>query len=118
MPVNQELSEFMGLLLPKQLDNCLRLQALLQGTSRSAMTRKILQETMENNDWDEQNLVARYSQHLYSQWYLRYREATPFPEYLEQTKSKLVLKHKLPKSIIEAIIRECEEEQKRQSPNK
>jgi len=118
MPSNQELSEFMGILLPKQLDNCLRLQALLQGTSRSAMTRKILQETMENNDWDEQNLIARYSQHLYSQWYLRYREATPFSYYLENIKSELKQKHKLPKSIIEAIIRECEEEQKRQSQSK
>lgn len=118
MATNPNLSEFMGVLLSKPLDNCLRLQSLLQGHSRGKLVRNIVQQYVEDNDWTEENLIERYALHLYNQWYLRYRETQPFNTYIDDSKKDLKLRHKLPENLIKAIIKECEEQQKKLSPTK
>jgi len=109
---------FVGILIPEELDNCLRLQSLSQGRSMSKLVRLIVEQYAKDNDWTEAVLIERYADYLYSIWYLRYRETKEFSMYLKERKITLSENGKIPKKLVLAIIKECGEQKKKQSTSK
>jgi hypothetical protein len=104
-------TEYIGFLETEEMNECLMLQALLQGTGKSAIIRDIIHEVAVNNGWTVDTLTTRYAKHLHSQWDLRYRDRIPdFKDYLDKEKEHLENEQKLPKQLIKTIIKKCEEQ--------
>ena len=111
-------TEFIGILVPEELDNCVRLQTLLQGKSKSRIVRSIIEQYADDNDWTEASLVKRYADYLHSLWHLRYRETKEFSVYLEETQIELLKSGKISVTLVIEIIKECDEQRKNQLGNK
>lgn len=108
-PEENKLTQFVGFLVPKTIDNCLWLQCALQGSSKGAVVRTVLEKYMEENNWTEESLLVRYAQYTHSIWYLRYRDAKTFEKYLETVRGKLAKQYKFPEPLIDTIITTCNE---------
>lgn len=100
---------FIGVLMPDEMDNCLRLMALLQGTSKSTLVRNIVQQNMSDNGWTEPNLIERYAITVYSQWDLRYKETQSFKSYLTRIEGQLKKKKAVSEDLLGEIIKKCKE---------
>ena len=109
---------FVGILLPEELNNCLRLQSLLQGKSKSKIVRKIVERYVEDNDWTEPRLIKRYADYLLSLWHLRYRETKEFSIYIKEREITLTESVGIPSKLVLAIIKECKEQKEKQSASK
>lgn len=101
---------FIGFLLPESVDDCLRLQAIMQEVAKGALIRNILMEHIDNNNWTVDNLIDRYARHLYSQWDLRWRDKYDFNSFIAEAKKNLRTKSKLPEKLIKPIIEQCKEQ--------
>ncbi|MBN2570511.1 MAG: hypothetical protein JXA68_00165 [Ignavibacteriales bacterium] len=110
--MTKELTNFVGILLPKELDNILRVQAVLQDTSFSALLRDILQKHAKERDWNSDGLIKKSAIYFSSEWNVRFSDTITFNEYLQRTKYTLEKKYKLPKHLVDNIIQECKEQQK------
>lgn len=103
-------SEFVGLMLPKEVEVCVRLQSLLQGVKKSATIRKIIIKNLDDNGLTVAVLTERYATHLYTQWDLRYKDDSPFEQYIQDQKKYLLDVAKLPSELVDSIILECREQ--------
>lgn len=101
---------FIGILVPDDMDNCLRLMALLQDVSKSTLVRNLLQTHMEENDWTEPNLIERYAIAVHSQWVLRYKEIKPFKTYLKGIEDQLRQKKAVSEDLLKLILKKCREQ--------
>ena len=108
--------EFVGFYVSETVNDCLRLQSLLQDLGRvGVLARKILLDYAIENNWTVDDLVDRYAKVLYGQWDLRYKESTPFKDYLSNARVVMEERNKLPKRLIIAISTRCEELHQNQS---
>ena len=105
-----EENKFVGIIMPRAIDDCLRIQSLLLGTGKSSLIRKIVAQHAGDNNWTLDSLLDRYATHLYSQWDLRWQDTVPFRDYLNQQRIDLDKKHKLPNRLIKSIAEKCEEQ--------
>lgn len=106
---------FIGVFVSEEIDNSLRLVALLQGISKSALIRDIIQDKAEDNGWTEESLVERYADITYLNWSLKYRDTQTFHEYLSIIKIKLEVESNLPINIQAKIMKKCKDLNQNQS---
>ena len=102
-------SEFMGILLTKETDNCLRLQSLLQGVSRGELTRNIIDKYVAENGLTTSVLIDRYSEYIYTEWRLRYKERYEFQEFVDKHYISVMEKQGQPRLLINGIVKRCKE---------
>ena len=108
-------SEFIGLLVPKETDNCLRLLSAIEDKGQGAVIRDILVEHFDHKyrQWSTDTLVDQLAQQLYSRWYSIYRDKKNLDAYLQGAKENLEIRHKLSKKLIIQISQKCKELQKK-----
>ena len=111
-------TEFVGLMVSVETEVCIRLQSLIQGISKSAVVRNILQDHIQDAGHTVENLTQRYARYLYSQWELRYKEMTSFKKYMEETEQTLLNVEHLNPDLIISILAECRELQRSHLANK
>ena len=93
----------LGLKLPEALDNCLRLQSLIQGRGKSDLVRDIIQQYAEDNNWSEVEMLERFARYLYNQWDLRFRDKMTIEEYVHKRDMNV------PEPLLLVIISKCNE---------
>lgn len=103
-------TKFVGVMLSEAVEDCFRLQALLESDTKSALMRSVLVQHANDNGWTVEKLVERYALHLYSQWNLRWKDKIDFRAYISQSNINLSTKHKLPARLVKQIISLCEEQ--------
>jgi hypothetical protein len=106
-------SEFIGFLVPKETDHCLRLLSAIEDKGKGAVLREILSTYLDHKGWDPHALVGILAQQLYSRWYTIYRDKKNLDAYLQGVKENLENRHKLPKKLITKIAQRCKELQKK-----
>ena len=111
-------TEFIGLMVLMETEVCIRLQSLIQGISKSAVVRNLIQEHIDNNKLTIESLSQRYARYLYSQWELRYKELVDFEKYMKETEQTLLTVEKLYPELVDLILAECREQQRSHSANK
>lgn len=100
---------FVGALVPESTDNALRLYALMQGTSKSDLIRKIFGDFIEENNLALEALTDRYAQLMFSQWDLRFKEKYTLKEYMDLSAENLCTKEGIPKQVVDIILEKCKE---------
>jgi len=108
MTAKKRRTVFFGVWLLPEDYNCVRIQALLQGTSRGSLVRYIIRKYIVDNLWTEENLAKRYADHLHADWRLRLKDTTTFDRFLKDVEENLV-KETLPPYLIKAILERCRE---------
>ncbi len=112
-------TKFVGFLVTEETDDHLRIQALLQGVTRSTLIRDIIQSYIDKSKWDSEDLIERYASYLYNQWDIRWRDTMLFREYLSEQRREMEHKHKLPLRLTMLVVSRCEElHRQTQSPRK
>lgn len=96
--------------MPESVDDCLRLQALMQDIPKGKLIRNVLMQAIDDNNWTVDNLIDRYSRHLYSQWDLRWRDKYSFDAFLAQARTDLREQNKLPDKLVKSIAEQCREQ--------
>jgi len=109
----QNNSKQVSLWLTEAVDDCLRIQAILQCSTKSTLIKEMVVQHANDNDWSVDKLTERYAKHLYTQWDLRWREKSDFRSYMTKSAVDLVEKYKLPIRLSTRIIKLCEEQHKR-----
>jgi len=112
------LSSFLGVFISESDDNCFRLQALIQQKAKSALIRGILQDYIFEKNLTIENLVERYAKYMYNEWDIRLRDEIPFEEYTRKMSGELRSKYSIPMELIDKIVEECKEENRKRSVNK
>lgn len=111
-------SEYIGFLVPKETDDCLRLLSAIEDSSRGAVLRQILDTYLKHKQWDETALVNQLAKQLYNRWYSIYRDKKNLDAYLQGAKENLETRHKLPKVLITQIAKRCKELQEKSQSKK
>ena len=112
------LTEFMGTLLTKEVDTCLRLQSLLLGVSRAELVRELITDYIKEYEFTSEKLIERYATYIYSEWELRYKEKYRFKDYLSTHYIPAIRKQNHPEALILQIVKKCEEVAQKASANK
>ena len=105
----EKYSEYVGLNVTKEMDDCLRLMSAMHDTGKGAIIRDIIETHMQDKAWTVPNILSDFSMHLYSRWYFKYRDKKNLDEYLKIVKDDLKGRQKLPKYLIDAIVKQCKE---------
>ena len=108
--VQPNYTEHIGFLVTEAVDDCLRLQSLLQGTGKGTLVRNIVIVYANDNGWTVEELTERYARHLYSQWELRWQEKIDFRSYMVKSAVDLQERYKLPERLSKRIIELCKEQ--------
>jgi hypothetical protein len=101
----RERKQFVGIHLNGSTHDCFRLLAIIRDEPKAKIFRDIIEQYADENNLSLENLIDRYSHHLYSQWDFRWRDKYSFDEYIKRTRES----HKLPGKLIENILKKCEE---------
>lgn len=112
------LTEFMGILLTKEIDTCLRLQSLLRGVSRAELIRDLVEEYLKSNQLSSESLLERYAEYIHTEWHFRFREKYTFKEFVRQHYVPAIKKQNHPDELVSLIIKKCEEVAKKASATK
>jgi hypothetical protein len=105
--------EFIGVYIPEAVNDCLRLQSIIESKGKSEILREILETYMKDNSWTVEKLAENLSIHYYSRWYLKHRKNKTFAAYLKDVKIILNTNYKLPDRLIKLILEQCKEQQKK-----
>jgi hypothetical protein len=101
-------SNFIGFLVPEDLDDCLRIQAIVHGEGKGSIIRKIIEEHASANKWSVDMLATEFADILYKRWYLHWKENMNWPAYIKRAETQLKDKNQ-PKHLIDTIIKKCRE---------
>jgi len=113
------LNRFVAFLLPEEVDDCLKLRALMQNTGRSTLVRGIVMAHAKKSEWNRQELVDKYAAFIYANWQYRGEEGVGYDEFISDLQSDLRSKKKFSKELTDLIVEACEREHKqRQSTAK
>ena len=105
-------TEFIGLYISPEMDNCLRLLSAIEDKGKGTVLRDILSTYLTHKQWDTDVLVDVLAQRLYQRWFTIYRDKKNLDAYLQGVKEHLENKQKLSKKLIIQISQRCKELQK------
>lgn len=112
--MTQKQTEFIGFLVPEEIDDMLRLQSVLQGVPKGSLIRHMVETHIELSEWSINDLVDRFSAYHYSKWYTRYRDVKKFENYLFEAEEEMRNVHKLPERLILQTLKRCKEQHESQ----
>ena len=113
----QDNTEFIGFLGTQEMDDCLRLLAVMRETRKGPIIREILEYYLLKHNTTVESLTDGYASNLYSRWYTFHREKKNFDAYVKGVKEDLEKRQRLPRRLINEIVKKCKEQQKRNNPS-